>query len=112
MTIGEAYTAKRRHITLFGAVAGPLAIKATLRLASGRKVIFRTAFAAGLGLGRIPKPHEFAGIWLSVRGQGDIIGSVRAQILGQALQDTTVCIDRDQIACTRHPGPNSLAFNI
>ena len=29
-----------------------------------------------------------------MRGQGDIIGSVRAQILGQALQDTTVSIDR------------------
>lgn len=61
MTIGEAYTANRRHITLFGAVAGPLTIKATLTLASGQEVIFRTAFAAGLGLGRIPKPHEFAG---------------------------------------------------
>ena len=61
MTIGKAYTAKRGHITLFGAVAGLLAIKATLRLASGREMIFRTAFAAGLGLERIPKPHEFAG---------------------------------------------------
>ena len=43
-----------------------------------------------------------------MRGQGDIIGSVRARILGQAPQDTTVCIDRDQIASTRYPGPNNL----
>ena len=44
--------------------------------------------------------------------QIDIIGSVRAQILGQALQDTTVCIDRDQIASTRYPDPNSSAINV
>lgn len=61
MTIGKAYMAKRGHITQFGAVAAPLAIKATLRLASSREMIFRTAFTAGLGLERIPKPHEFAG---------------------------------------------------
>lgn len=61
MTIGKAYTAKRGHITLFGAVAGPLTIEATLRLASGREMLFRTAFAAGLGLERIPKPHKFPG---------------------------------------------------
>ena len=61
MTISKAYTAKRGYITLFGAVAGPLAIKATLRLVSSREMIFRTAFAAGFGLERIPKPHELAG---------------------------------------------------
>ena len=47
-----------------------------------------------------------------MRGQGDIIGSVRAQILVQALQDTTVCKDRDQIVSTRYPGPNSLVINL
>ena len=47
-----------------------------------------------------------------MRGQGDIIGLVRAQILGQALQDTTVCIDRDQIVSTRYPGPNSWAIKV
>ena len=47
-----------------------------------------------------------------MRGQGDIIGSVRAQILSQAPQDTTVCIDRDQIVSTRYPGPNSWAIKV
>ena len=47
-----------------------------------------------------------------MRGQRDITGSLRAQILGQALQDTTVCIDRDQIASTRYRGPNSLAIKL
>ena len=35
----------------------------------------------------------------------DIIGSIQAQILSQAVQDTTVCIDRDQIVSTRYRGP-------
>ena len=47
-----------------------------------------------------------------MRGHGDIIGSVRAPILGQAPQDTTVCTDRDQIASTRYSGPNSSAINL
>ena len=47
-----------------------------------------------------------------MRGQGDIIGSVRAQIVGQAPQDTTVCIDRDQMASTRYQGPNTSAINL
>ena len=47
-----------------------------------------------------------------MRGQGDITGSVRAQIPGQTLQDTTVCIDRDQIVSTRYPGPNSWAIKV
>ena len=51
-------------------------------------------------------------IWHSIQGQGNIIGSVQAQTLGQALQDTTVCIDRDQIVSTWHEGPNSFAINL
>ena len=47
-----------------------------------------------------------------MREQADIIGSVQAQILGQALQDTTVCIDKGQIASTRHRGLNSSVINL
>ena len=61
MTVSKAHAAECRHITLLRAVAVSLAIKTTLGLAGGREMVFWTAFAASLELGRVPKTYELAG---------------------------------------------------